>query len=1051
MYIEQFNKSICPQCSSPAKEQDGTTFRCTNPKCGTVFPSMNIFISYGHPESVICKRILEALKARGHRPWFDEEQISHGQDWRDKIAKGIENSNGVLSFLSKHSVRDPGVCLDELSIAIGVRGGNIKTILLEPETDVRPPASVCHLQWLDMSDWQARYQEDVTKFEEWFQQKMQQLFAVIESPESLEFTGQISSIREKLYIASSSARQRYLLKQFFVGREWLTEQLESWLDNPKGERLCVLYGDPGVGKSAFAAHYIHYNPRVAAWLFCEYDQPHYSDAKTVIMTLAFQLACRVPGYRRALLGMLDQETQLMALSSSELFNRLLTEPLTRYIDGGHETLCVVVDGLDESSSGERNVLADTLGRMAELLPKWLRILVTARKVSSVTDAFRGCFQIDLRGGLEQNLTDVKAYFTETLGERFGLEPDWETALDALVERSGGIFLYAKLVSDGILNDKLSIHDPSGFPQGLSKAFYEWFRWYFPDGEEYRRDFCRPLGVIMASPEPLPRAELCRIFPDWDENNVHWFMNRILVFLQEDENDFGEKTLAFTHRYISEWLEREDNATYGSSRSAAVQTMAKRFYALFKEDADKLTPFEALYLAELLNEIGMKKKWQEVMLNYDVFWKILDAGDHCGSWGKLDQERTYYEKAKSIAETMCQERNELDDRRVLSICYDRIADVISRQGDRGKAFILYEKSLDISEELVEKRGTAGDYRALGLGYLHEADVLSDQSRLGKERALALYGNSLSIYDLLVQKYGDPDDFLFLGMLHDHIANVLSSQGKLEDALTMYKMALKITEVLVKERGTQEERRNLAISRHHMADALRSQGKWEQALALYRKSLAVTEELVKEKPSPDDYLELSVCYDSIGKTQKDQGEWGQALVMYKKAIDILEGLVEKRRDKGERRALGMCYNDIANVLSAQGRLEQALALYEKSMAISEELVEEGGAPGDYLDLGLSYQNVATALLEQGELEKALTRFEKALTILQESADLRGTVDAYDALTIVLYNMSPHQKDRRERKNLIQRGLAISKKLYQQTRLPRYKTFCDAFLQLQADSES
>ncbi len=66
------------------------------------------------------------------------------------------DSNKVLSFLSKYSTRDPGVCLDEIAIAIGVKGGNIQTILVEGEVDVKPPASINHIQWLDMHDWQEK-------------------------------------------------------------------------------------------------------------------------------------------------------------------------------------------------------------------------------------------------------------------------------------------------------------------------------------------------------------------------------------------------------------------------------------------------------------------------------------------------------------------------------------------------------------------------------------------------------------------------------------------------------------------------------------------------------------------------------------------------------------------------------------------------------------------------------------------------------------------------------------------------------------------------------
>ena len=55
------------------------------------------------------------------------------------------SSDVVLAGLSKHSTRNPGVCRDEINISIGVKGGNIKTILLEPVDVVAPPAMLSHI------------------------------------------------------------------------------------------------------------------------------------------------------------------------------------------------------------------------------------------------------------------------------------------------------------------------------------------------------------------------------------------------------------------------------------------------------------------------------------------------------------------------------------------------------------------------------------------------------------------------------------------------------------------------------------------------------------------------------------------------------------------------------------------------------------------------------------------------------------------------------------------------------------------------------------------
>jgi len=99
----------------------------------TIAP-LRILLSYGHDANEeLVRRIRADLEKRGHNVWFDKTEIKFGDEWRCVITDGILQSNRVLSFLSKHSTRDPGVCLDEIAIAIGAKGGNVQTILVESE------------------------------------------------------------------------------------------------------------------------------------------------------------------------------------------------------------------------------------------------------------------------------------------------------------------------------------------------------------------------------------------------------------------------------------------------------------------------------------------------------------------------------------------------------------------------------------------------------------------------------------------------------------------------------------------------------------------------------------------------------------------------------------------------------------------------------------------------------------------------------------------------------------------------------------------------------
>ncbi|MGO4882324.1 MAG: toll/interleukin-1 receptor domain-containing protein [Bryobacteraceae bacterium] len=144
-HSERGTPARCPQCNQPLTGV-GQFLIC--PQHGQVsfekpFAPMRIFLSYGHDANEeLVRRIKTDLDKRGHDVWFDKSDIRFGDDWRRAITDGIMGSNRVLSFLSKYSTRDPGVCLDELAIAIGVKGGNIQTILVESETEVKPPPSI---------------------------------------------------------------------------------------------------------------------------------------------------------------------------------------------------------------------------------------------------------------------------------------------------------------------------------------------------------------------------------------------------------------------------------------------------------------------------------------------------------------------------------------------------------------------------------------------------------------------------------------------------------------------------------------------------------------------------------------------------------------------------------------------------------------------------------------------------------------------------------------------------------------------------------------------
>ena len=998
---------------------------------------IRVFVSYGHPESEVCREILEAIRAREtprYEPWFDESDIRTGDNWRRSIQEGIKNSQQVVACLSPHSTREGGVCLDELAIAVGVQGeygGKVHSILLGPEKEVKPPATVGQNQWLDMSDWREKKAQGADAYARWFQAKMQELFRVLESRENVTFNGEIQELRQRLNVYSDTSTQYALLKKPYVGRKWLEEEVEQWLDDPHGKKICLLSGVPAVGKSAFAVHYTHYNWRVAANLFCRSNMNTFNDPSMVLQTLAFQLACHLPDYRKNLLRTLpENKAALEKLTEDELFETLLGPNIANTVDGGQETMAIVVDGLDECGTPERNALARLLAKRAPGLPRWLRVLVLARRTPAVLQSMSSAAQIELDSRAPQNRADIRAYFVQRLEPRFGQDPQWNASLDALTDRSEGVFLYAEMMSEMLL-EKGALEAAEEYPTGLNEAFARWFDYFFRTEEEYKALWRRPIGCLLAAPEPLPKSALRKVM-GWSRDQLNDFYRRISVLLRTDKNIFGDETLEIPHAYVRAWLSQEDNP-YSASAEDGAEALAESFYAQFKEDAEELSFYEAIHLPELLERAGRKKARREVEENHDWFWRVLGAGDVYRTWGKLDEALELYQRCRVAA--IVHVRSTPEYQRDLFVSYDKVAAIYEAQGKLEEALKLYQKDLAITEELVQTRGTPEDQRDLSVSYNKVAAIYEAQGKL--EEALKLYQKGLAIAEELVQTRGTPEDQRDLSVSYDSVAAIYEARGKLEEALKLYQKGLAIAEELVQTRGTPEDQRDLAASYDNVADIYEAQGKLEEALKLYRQVRVIAEEVVQARGTLENQRGLSVSYEKVADIYEAQGKLEEALELYQQGLTIAEGLAQARGTLEDQRDLFVSYNKVADIYNVQGKLEEALKLYQKDLTIAEGLAQARGTPEDQRDLSVSYNRVAAIYKAQGKLEEALKLYQQGLAIREKLVQARGTPEDKDDLMVSCWKVASLLPSKTVRcRFLAEKGRAIAQELSESPYAPRSK---------------
>ena len=612
---------------------------------------MKIFLSYGHDSNApLIEKIKDYLSkdAGGnlkHEVWIDTSEIKAGKNWREEITKGIKESDVVLAGLSEHSTRIPGVCRDEISISIGVKGGNIKTILLEPSDAVAPPAMISHIQWLDMSDWKKH--EDEGFDSEYFQEKFRQIAEMIETPENERFNGEITKLKEALEPISSISRIKSLTQKEMYGRRWLYEKIEEW-DKTSDQRLFWIVAGPGFGKSMFAANLQEqYNARIPAIQFVEWGKPDHSNPCRILKNLAFQLAVRYPEYRTFVLQQPDViNKKLNEKNEDELFDLLFCESSWMKIDGGQENVWVLIDALDEANDKFDNKIAQTLARHMDRMPQWMRFILTSRDDSKVRLPLQKYHPqiFDLEEYVkEKNSEDLLLYVR---GELENLHPT-EGQVKQIVEKSQGVFLYLSLCVEGIHNGEYSLEYLDKLPDGLNGYYYEFFtRQFGNDIERYKKDIAPILQLMVASPTIMTLPFIQYVLGIESESDFYdniFRLEHVTRYVRESYYDrMKDKSITlskitFFHNSIENWLTNHVvSGPFFVSKTDGTRKIANKFSQWLTDMSEQNNNYWTDY-GFGLQVLGNAKDTIPTAFNKERLRSLVKAMSYTGALGGFTHE------------------------------------------------------------------------------------------------------------------------------------------------------------------------------------------------------------------------------------------------------------------------------------------------------------------------------------------------------------------------------------------------------------------------------
>src|SRR5688500_18716044 len=119
-----------------------------------------LFVSYSRKDSVVARKLIDALKSNEQDVWVDWEDIPPAADWLEQIFRGIEGSDAFIFLLSPDSIASE-VCNVELKRA----ALNNKRIIPVVLRDVEPKTTneiIRKLNWTFMRE-QDNFEEGLAK------------------------------------------------------------------------------------------------------------------------------------------------------------------------------------------------------------------------------------------------------------------------------------------------------------------------------------------------------------------------------------------------------------------------------------------------------------------------------------------------------------------------------------------------------------------------------------------------------------------------------------------------------------------------------------------------------------------------------------------------------------------------------------------------------------------------------------------------------------------------------------------------------------------------
>ena len=421
----------------------------------------------------------------------------------------------------------------------------------------------------------------------------------------------------------------------FTGRQWLFHDVEAMFESKSSLSGILIVGDPGSGKSAFVSHLIcsklsspFIHDRIVGYHFCTHSDKSKQNGAKFVRNIANMIASKIPEYRDLIMsdGFLRRVLHKNCPHDPVgCFDQGIVTPLKRLRIKPTRPWYIVIDALDEclvgKDSNQDESVVSLLKFKMKRFPKWLKLILTSRNVTSILKNLERIEILSLRSDDPRNLKDIddfvtrKIYTHPTIMGKIVVDLDFkdesplDQAVNTLVNESQGNFQYIKIVLDHWSSSDKTL-SRLDIPKSLASTYQIYFERNYPLREHFapvRRIF----EVLVAAYEPLTAQELYSVLRDsqTDLDFEYDFIPKLMdlsLFLWHGQ---ANGHVRIYHLSLSEWLTSEDNkgGPFYVKKENGHKLLARYFVERAKKGKLGSTSEEIFHLATHIVEGGSERE------------------------------------------------------------------------------------------------------------------------------------------------------------------------------------------------------------------------------------------------------------------------------------------------------------------------------------------------------------------------------------------------------------------------------------------------------------